>query len=256
MLVFIGLGLGDEKDLTLRALKELQTANEVFLEAYTTPMPYLSIETLSSLIGKEVKVLPREEVEFGEGIIKAAERGKACLLVGGDAMTATTHTALRLRAEEKGIETKIVHAASILTAAPSILGLQHYKFGRTVSLPRPSENYWPISPYHHTLENFRRGLHTLLLLDTGVEGKKPLSAEEALQIMKEMEEREKKGLFTDERLICVVARAGSEKPLAVADAFSQLLKHKFGQPPHTIVVPGELHFLEEEALKRLGIGRY
>ena len=36
MLYFIGLGLGDEKDITVRGLEVVKAAKSVFLEAYTS----------------------------------------------------------------------------------------------------------------------------------------------------------------------------------------------------------------------------
>lgn len=36
MLYFIGLGLGDEKDITLRGLEAVRRCSDVFLESYTS----------------------------------------------------------------------------------------------------------------------------------------------------------------------------------------------------------------------------
>jgi diphthine synthase len=163
-------------------------------------------------------------------------------------MVATTHLSLRIMAEEMGIETRIVHNASIITAAPGLLGLQHYKFGRIVSLPWPQENYFPTSPYDAILENHSRGLHTLILLDLNPE---PMRAGDAISILLKMEEIKGKGLFTEDTLLCVVARAGTSNPVVRADRIRRLLKEDFGDPLHTLVLPGKLHFAEAEALVKL-----
>ena len=51
-LVFIGLGLYDEKDISLRGLEELKEADAVFAEFYTSLMPGFSIQKLEEMIGK------------------------------------------------------------------------------------------------------------------------------------------------------------------------------------------------------------
>jgi diphthine synthase len=45
-----------------------------------------------------------------------------------------------------------------------------------------------------------------------------------------------------------IAKAGSDSPIVKADTVKALLKFDFGAPPHTLVFPGKLHFMEAEAL--------
>jgi len=47
----------------------------------------------------------------------------------------------------------------------------------------------------------------------------------------------------------VVARAGSRDPVVAADRPSVLASRDFGDPLHLLVVPGDLHHLEAEALR-------
>ncbi|MFA5364410.1 MAG: diphthine synthase, partial [Candidatus Bathyarchaeia archaeon] len=103
-LVFVGLGLYDEKDISLRGLEELKEADTVFAEFYTSLMPGLSIQNLEKLIGKQVTVVSRRvlEEEDGQQLFEAATRGKAVFLVQGDPMIATTHVDLRISAKKRG----------------------------------------------------------------------------------------------------------------------------------------------------------
>lgn len=78
-------------------------------------------------------------------------------------LRATTHTDLILRAVKKGIDYKIVHNASIITAA-GCCGLQLYDFGATVSIPFWTDTWKPDSFLDKIIENKKRGLHTLCLL--------------------------------------------------------------------------------------------
>ena len=116
-LVFIGLGLHDEKGVTLRGLEEARAADVVFAESYTSGLSGASLESVQRLIGKSVRKLSREEVENGQLILDAASKQRVAFLVGGDPMAATTHVDLRLRAAAAKIPTRIVHGVSILTAA-------------------------------------------------------------------------------------------------------------------------------------------
>jgi diphthine methyl ester synthase len=84
MLYLIGLGLGDEEDITLRGLKAVQSCDKVFLEAYTSILG-VDKANLEKLYGKEIIVADRDLVEQGsDQIIEAAKAGSAALLVVGD----------------------------------------------------------------------------------------------------------------------------------------------------------------------------
>src|SRR5213593_797218 len=133
-LVFIGLGLDDERGITLRGLDEARAADMVFAEFYTSALQGASIEAVGKLIDRPIRRLSRKEVEDGQVLLAAAAKGTVAFLVPGDPMSATTHVDLRLRAEAAKIRTRIVHGVSILTAAAGALGLQAYKFGRTTTV--------------------------------------------------------------------------------------------------------------------------
>jgi len=67
--------------------------------------------------------------------------------------------------------------------------------------------------------------------------------------MLELEEKLKKRAFVPDTIVVIVARAGSEDAVVKADKVKSLRKLDFGPPPHVLVVPGKLHFMEAEALK-------
>lgn len=77
--------------------------------------------------------------------------------------SATTHTDLLIRAQDEGIETHIVHNASIMNAAGAC-GLQLYSFGATVSIPFFKDDWRPDSWYPKIKYNAAGGMHTLALL--------------------------------------------------------------------------------------------
>src|SRR5712692_8545779 len=176
---FIGLGLNDEKGLTVEGLEEARHANSVFAEFYTNTMPGLDRGKLELLLGKKVVVLNRVQLEDEEAkqIVEAAESGKVAFLVPGDPMIATTHISIRLELARRGIPSRIIHGPSIVSAVCGASGLQSYKFGKSVTLPQ--ESGVPGSLLDTIQDNKTRGLHTLILLDVRPELSKQLTIGEA-----------------------------------------------------------------------------
>jgi diphthine synthase len=51
--------------------------------------------------------------------------------------------------------------------------------------------------------------------------------------------------------LCIgVARLGSHEPKIICASAGELLKKDFGEPLHALIVPGKLHFVEEDAIKQ------
>jgi len=248
-LIFIGLGLSDDESATVEAIEACRKADILLAEQYTSILTKDSIERLSRKVGKGIRVLGRGEVEDGR-FLDETKGMKIGFLVPGDPMTATTHVDLRIRAHEAGMETRIIHGTSAMVAVPGILGLQHYKFGRTITIPFPQKGFEPTSPFDLLSENLQRGLHTLALLDIKSEEGRFMTADQGLRWLLATAESLRSDMITKDSLACVVARAGSVSCLAKADRIRELIKMDFGKPLHTIVVPGKLHFQEEEALVR------
>ncbi len=250
-LVFIGLGLYDEQDISLKGFQMLKSCDVVFAEFYTGKLSGTTITKIERSMGKSIHVLSRIETEKGDVILNAAANNRVALLVCGDPMTATTHVDLRLRAEQQGIPTRVVHGSSVFTAVPGLLGLQKYKFGRATTLVYPEKEYFPTSPYYVIADNKKMGLHTLVLLDIQAEKNQYMTANEAMHFLLEMENKEKKKTIANDMLLCVVARAGSSDPMVAADTITALINQDFGPSLHTLVIPGNLHFLEIESLVTL-----
>lgn len=246
-LVFVGLGLHDEKGVTLRGLEEARAADVVYAEFYTSALLGTRLHALEALLGKPIRVLNREAVEKGDEVIQAARARNVAFLVAGDAMVATTHVDLRLRAAAAGIPTRVVHGVSILGAAAGALGLQAYKFGRTTTVPFPAPGFQPMSPLDAILENRRAGLHTLVLLDLREDGTF-LSPKEALASLLSMAAAKPTAEFGPQSLVCVLSRVGSADSRIVTGRVAEVMGKDLGAPLHCLVVPGPLHFLEKDAL--------
>jgi diphthine synthase len=253
-LIFIGLGLYDERDISVKGMEVAKQCDKLFAEFYTAKLTGTSIEMLQKTIGKEVTVLNREDFEKGDIIIETAKNENVGILVAGDPMTATTHIALRLRAKKEGFKTVVVPAASIITAAPALLGLHIYKFGRTTTIAYPKENFFPTSPYDVIKGNLENDLHTLVLLDIHEEEKQYMRGNEALELLLKMEEERKDGVFSRDTLVCILGNVGSENPVTRSGFVKDLQDGDFGKGLHCLIIPGKLHFMEAEALVEFGEG--
>lgn len=277
MLYMIGLGLGNAKDITVNALEAIKKCNNIYLEHYTSIIGS-SKEELEEFYGKEIIIADRDMVEKNaeDTILKNAKKSNAAFLVVGDIFGATTHTDLALRAKKENIKVKYFFNTSIMNAI-GVTGLELYKFGKTPSMVFFQENWKPTSAYDVAKENKKQGLHTLILLDIKVSepspedilknksnkeaGKPPrfMTVNECLKQLLEIENNKKKEAqegnqefketFTNQTMAIGCARIGHDDFIVKYDTFENLIKFDFGKPLHCAIIPGELHFMEEDFLK-------
>ena len=247
-LVFVGLGLSGTDGMTVKALNALKECDKIYAEFYTSTLIGTSVADLEEVLGKKIYIMYRAQVEESDDIIKDALEMRVGFITAGDTMLATTHVDLRIQAEEAGIPVRVFHGISIFSACPTSLGLQPYKFGRTVTLPFLEENYHPKSPYDHIKENKDRGLHTMILLDIRADELRYMSAHQAIEWLIEGENKWGEGLIDDRTLLCVASKVGSPEERIFAGYPQDLLKMDVGEPLQTLVLPGKLHFMEQYAL--------
>jgi diphthine synthase len=251
MLYFIGLGLYDEKDISLKGIEALRKVDVVYAEFYTANLFGTTLSALKFMIGKDITVLSRSGVEEENIVLKTAEEKDVGFLTAGDPLIATTHTDMMIEAHKKGIETTVIHASSILSAAPGLAGLQAYKFGKVTTVPFPEENYFPHSPYMAIKVNMEYNAHTLVLLDIRADENRYMTVNEGLEYLLKVEEERKEGTITEDTIAVGIARAGSNKPFVRAGKIKNLIKEDFGGPLHCLIIPGELHFMEAEYLVKI-----
>jgi len=252
MFYLVGLGLYDEKDISINGLEAIKSADVVYAEFYTARLFGGDLKSLESLAGVTINILRREEVEEENLPLKQAKTKDVVFLTAGDPLMATTHADILMEARKNGIPTRVIHASSILSAAPGIAGLQAYKFGKVTTIPRPENNYFPHSPYQVIAENRKMGLHTLVLLDIQAHRDYYMTANEGLEYLLRVENERNEGIITTDTLAVVIARAGSPEPLVRAHRVDVLVEEDFGGPLHCMIIPGDLHFLEAEGLVILG----
>jgi diphthine synthase len=214
-------------------------------------MPGLRMERLGKAVGKPVRILSRIDVEEDaeNKILSKARTERIAFLVAGDPMVATTHVDLRLRAHKAGIRTRIIHGASVASAAAGATGLQSYKFGKTITVPVAIGDALPESVYAGLRVNVEAGLHSLLLLEVDVETKRHVTIPEALEGLLSLAARTPKLVIKPDTLVVGVARLEAPDMIIHAATIAELMQVDFGKPPHCLIIPAALHFVEAEALQ-------
>lgn len=263
----MGLGLGDELDITVRGLEVVRACHSVYLEAYTSLLCFglgpSAISTLEKLYGRPVTLADRETVEQdADRILEEAKSADVAFLVVGDPFGATTHSDLVVRAWNMGVKVQIIHNASIMNAVGAC-GLQLYRFGEAISIPFFTETWRPDSFYDKIKSNRLLGLHTLCLLDIRVKeptleslcrGKKEyeppkyMTINTALEELLEVESIRQGNAYNDSSMCVGLARLGNSAQKIVAGPMKDLLGVDFGPPLHCLIIPGNLHPMEEEML--------
>ena len=241
VLYLIGIGLNDEKDISVKGLEIVKRCDYIYLESYTSILQ-VPVEDLEKLYGKKIIIADRDlmEKKAEETILKDAKENNVALLIIGDPLSATTHIDILLRAKEANIETHVIHNASILSAI-GYTGLEVYKFGKITSIPFHHKDVK--APYEVLMNNIDKGLHTLFLLDLDPINNRFLSIQEAIGYLRGL------GVTKDTKFVAC-ARIGSDDPTIYYGTADELKDKDFGNPPYCIIIPAKLHFMEQEALER------
>ncbi|TPX46989.1 hypothetical protein CcCBS67573_g10284 [Chytriomyces confervae] len=268
MLYIVGLGLGDEKDITVKGLEAVKSCERIYLEHYTSILT-VPTDRLEALYGKKILLADREMVESDlNAILKDADSINVAFLVVGDPYGATTHTDLVLRAKELNIAVTSIHNASIMNAI-GCCGLQLYNYGQTISIVFFLDNWRPDSFYDKIKQNRAIKLHTLCLLDIKVkeqsienmargrkiyEPPRYMTVNQAVEQLLEVEEkRQEKGVYSPTTIGVGMSRIGAPDQRIVCGTLQELLEADFGEPLHSLVLAGEMHFLEADILKTFAI---
>ncbi|KAK6525523.1 diphthine synthase [Arthrobotrys megalospora] len=267
MLYCIGLGLSDEKDITLKGLEIVRRAERVYLEAYTSIL-MVSREKLEEFYGRQLIIADRELVESdSDAILKDANSTDIAFLVVGDPFGATTHLDLLLRARSLQIPVKTIHNASIMNAIGAC-GLQLYNFGQTVSMVFFTDTWKPSSFYDKIRENAKIGLHTLVLLDIKVkeqseenlargrkiyEPPRYMTVAQCASQMLTIEEIRQEGVYNKDSLAIGIARLGSDDQTFAVGTLGDLTTANLGPPLHSLVLVGKVHDMEMQFIREFAV---
>ncbi len=247
MLWFIGLGISGVDGLSPNTLKILKKADIVYFENFTSPIPKIDQLKVKKITRSRFKIAPRWMVEDGKAILADAKKKAVVLLAYGDPYIATTHIELRTRAELEKIKTRTVHAASAIPSLVGECGLQYYKIGKPVTVMREQQSWNTV--YYTIYDNLVRGLHSILILEYNSDAEFFLDPKDALSSLLLIEKEQRRNVIDESMFGIVASRIGSKNQSITAGKISSLVKADFGKPPHTIIIPGRMHFTEVDALK-------
>jgi diphthine synthase len=250
MLWFVGLGISGFKSIPNEALEVLSKADIVYLEQFTSPIGKSDLTKIKNATKGEFKPAKRWLVEDGKEILENSKKKKVVLLSYGDPYIATTHIELRARAMEEKIKTYSIHAASSLTSMIGECGLHFYKVGRIATIM--SEMKSLTTPYYVIYKNIIEGNHTVLLLEYNQDKDFFLDPNDALKGLIETEKGQKRNVISASTFVIVASRIGFKDQSIISGKISSLKKEDFGLPPHTVIIPGRMHFTESDALKMFG----
>ena len=249
MLWFVGLGVSGEESIPIEVVKVIQKADMVYLESFTSPIYKQHEEKLKSLTSGNFKIAKRWLVEDGQEILRTAKASNVVLLSYGDPYIATTHIELRTRAKLEKIKTKTIHSASAITSMVGEAGLQFYKIGRIVTIMNEKKSM--LTPYTTIFKNLLQGLHTILLLEYNEVENYFLDPKNAISQLLEIEKEQKRSVVNENTFAIVASRIGFQTQTITSGKFSNLLKINFGEPPHSVIITGKLHFTESDANRAL-----
>ena len=250
MLSFVGLGISGFQSIPIEGLDTISNADIVYLEQFTSPIGKSDLAKIQNAIKGEFKPAKRWLVEDGNEILEMAKEKDVVLLSYGDPYIATTHIELRARAIENKTETRSIHASSSLTSMIGECGLHFYKVGRIATIM--SEMKSLTTPYYVIYKNLIEGNHTLLLLEYNQDKDFFLDPKDALKGLLETERGQRRKVLTESSYVIVASRIGFKDQTIISGKISSLTETDFGKPPHTVIIPGRLHFTESDALKLFG----
>src|SRR3989338_2567500 len=234
-LYLIGIGLNDEKDISIKGLEIVKKADFIYLENYTSKLN-IPINYLEKLYNKKIILADRELVEVNaeKTILQQAKTKEVAFLVVGDVFSATTHMDLYFRAKKMAVKTLVVHNASVLTAV-GITGLQLYKFGKTTSIPFENQNIEV--PYDVLKSNQKNNLHTLFILDLKPNSNDSLPVTDAIRYLLKVELKRGERIFTDNTSCIGCTKLGSLDQIIRAGKAKELLRYNFKNGMHCLIVP-------------------
>ncbi len=248
MFYLIGSGLWRGDDISYRGVEICKKCSKVYLDRYTRAFEQKELEKLEEIIEKKIIKVERKELEETLNFLNESKKEDVCLIVPGDPLIATTHSTIIEECKKRQIGYEIVHGSSIFTALPGECGLMTYKMGGSCTIPMREKRIMPYSVYDKILKNKEMGYHTLVFLDTTPE--KEMEISEAMEIMQDIEKERKMKLFEDENKIIVGSCIGSLKQTLHYEKIKNIKKINY-EKPCTLIVPGKLHFSEEEFLEKV-----
>ncbi|KAJ3233595.1 diphthine synthase [Chytriomyces hyalinus] len=210
MLYIVGLGLGDEKDITVKGLEAVKSCERIYLEHYTSILT-VPTDRLEALYGKKILLADREMVESDlNAILKDADSINVAFLVVGDPY---------------GFYDKIKQNRAIKLHTLCLLD---------------------IKVKEQSIENMARGRKIY-------EPPRYMTVNQAVEQLLEVEEKRQEKVYSPTTIGVGMSRIGAPDQRIICGTLQELLEADFGEPLHSLVLAGEMHFLEADILRTFAI---
>ena len=247
MLWFIGLGVSGISELSDSTLSVIKNADIVYLESFTSPISETEKKQLENISNGEFKIAKRWIVEDGNEILENAKKSETVLISYGDPYIATTHLELKTRAITDKIETKTIHSSSIISSLIGEVGLHYYKVGKVLTIMNDPKSM--STPYYTIFDNLLSKTHSVILLEYNEDKSFFLDPYDALSLLLDVEKIQNRKVISLDTFVIIASRIGKSDQKITSGKIENLIKKEFGDPPHSIVIPGGLHFTESDAIK-------
>ena len=249
MLWFIGLGISGISELSNSTLNVIKNAEIVYLESFTSPISETEKKQLEDISKGKFKTAKRWVVEDGNEILANAKNKETVLISYGDPYIATTHLELKTRAIRDNIKTRTIHSSSIVSSLIGEVGLHYYKVGKVLTIMNDPKSM--ITPYNTIFDNLLGKTHSVILLEYNEDKSFFLDPKEALSLLLNTEKTQNRKVISEETFAIVASRIGKDDQRIISGNISNLIKNEFGEAPHSIIIPGRLHFTESDAIKTI-----
>ncbi|MEM5824691.1 MAG: diphthine synthase [Candidatus Aenigmatarchaeota archaeon] len=247
-LYFVGLGIANIKDISIRGLEVIKNSDIIFLENYTNLFES-SIEEIEKFIEKKIFVLNRYDLEENyKRILEIAKEKNVCILTFGEPFFATTHIFLKNEAIKNNIKVEIIHSSCSFCSIFSF-GISCYKIGKIITIPLKSKiSELPKSIYNYIKINKENKLHTICLLDIDVERNEFLKPKDALNFLIELEHEFKENVINEDDLVLIASKVGFKDEKVYFGKIKRLKELEI-EIPSIIVLLSQLSSIEKESLE-------
>lgn len=80
-----------------------------------------------------------------------------------------------------------------------------------------------------------------------------MTIREAIEQLLEVESKRTEEVYGEDTFCVGLARVGGSDQVVASGSMRRLSEYEFGGPLHSLVIPGEMHFLEEQFVRSFSV---
>ena len=125
--------------------------------------------------------------------------------------------------------------------------MHYYKVGKILTIMNDAKSM--ITPYNTIFDNLLNKAHSVILLEYNEDKSFFLEPQNALSFLLDVEKTQNRKIISLDMFVIVASRIGKDNQSIISGKISKLIKKEFGEPPHSIIIPANLHFTESDSIK-------